>query len=136
MKPRRLHHVNFIFRDLDAAAERFERLGVGPFEFAEIEARGVRTARAKIGETWFVLVSPTSFDSVPAQYLAENGEGFFLLSLGVDDLDLALESLATRGITAGPAREGLLDWRVADVATDETLGVQLQFAEDVDENPV
>lgn len=126
---RNVHHINFLFHDLDAAVARFSALGLGPFRYEALPARGVSTARVKVGETWIVLVSPTDPDSVPGRALSERGEGFFLLSFGVDDLDAALEQLnETRDVVAGPARPGLQNWRVADV--DAGLDLKLHLTED------
>jgi hypothetical protein len=130
---RSIHHVNFIFRDLEKAIERFESVpGIGPFRIEELPERGVRTARALVGGTWFVIVSPTRADSAPGQYLEEHGEGFFLLSFGVVDIDKAVAALGARDpdMKIGAVRAGVGHWRVADLPTDATLGVQIQLTED------
>ena len=111
MTPSGIHHVNFIVRDLDEAMPRFERqLGLERFEVVDHAPRGARVARARVGESWFVLVSPYDPDSVPGRYLAKHGEGFFLLSLAVDDVEAP--------------RDGILDWQVEDLG--EVHGAQFQ----------
>ena len=128
---RGIHHINFLFRDLERAVAHFERrLGLGPFEFADLDTRGVRTARVRVGETWLVLVSPTDADSVPARHIDKNGEGFFLLSFAVDDLGEALEALAATGTSVAEPRAGLANWQVADLDPAQTLGLSLQLASD------
>jgi len=132
---RNVHHVNFIYRDLDAAIDRFERLlDIGPFQREDLPERGVRTARALIGETWIVLVSPTRADTVPGRYLAEHGEGFFLLSFGVDDIDRSIAALRKRdpSMTVGEIRDGAGHWKIADLPTGASLGVLFQLTEDPD----
>jgi methylmalonyl-CoA/ethylmalonyl-CoA epimerase len=100
--PAGIHHVNFIVRDLDEAMPRFEKiLGLAPFEVVDHAPRGARVARSRLGGSWFVLVSPYDAESVPGRFLAEHGEGFFLLSLSVDDVN--------------NPRAGIADWRVEDV---------------------
>ena len=129
----KIHHLNFLFEDLETAVGRFESaLGLGPFEFDELPARGVRTARARVGESWIVLVSPAGApDSAPMRYLREHGEGFFLVSFGVADLDRAIADLeSSRGTVAGPVRDGIAGWRVADLPEEETAGIPVQIAED------
>jgi len=130
----RIHHVNFLFKDLELAVERFETtLGIGPFEYESLPDRGVRTARAAIGESWIVLVSPTADEGVPAAHLREHGEGFFLLSFGVDDLGRAIDELSAAGrVAVGATRDGIAGWRVADLPLDATLGVPVQIADDGD----
>ncbi len=130
---RRIHHINFIFRDLDAAIDQFQALlDVGPFETATLPERGVRTARVQIGETWLVLVAPTRDDSVPGQYLKQHGEGFFLLSFGVANLDDSIAAMEQRlgDRAAGPKRQGLSGWRIADIDLRKSAGIPLQLTED------
>ena len=128
--PRSVHHINFLYRDLHRAVAEFERLGLGPFVFEDLAERGVQTARVDLNGVWLVLVAPTTPDSVPGQYLEANGEGFFLLSFGVDALADAADALSGRGVALGPVREGLDGWRVADIETPAAIGLTLQIAED------
>ena len=118
-----IHHINFIVHDLETAIERFERIfGMKVTKRDALPGRGVETARFRLGESWFVLVQPVEEGTEPARFLAENGEGMFLLSFAVDDLaDFA-------GI--GPVRHGLDEWRVADLDPAETYGVLCQFTQD------
>lgn len=110
--PSSIHHVNFVVRDLEEACERFEKaLNLTPFEAVDHAPRGARVARSRIGESWFVLVAPYDTDSVPGRYLEEHGEGFFLLSLAVDELV--------------DTRPGILDWRVKDLG--EIHGALMQL---------
>lgn len=125
-----VHHINFLYRDLRRAVAHFERLGLGPFVHEDLEDRGVRTARVELNGVWLVLVSPTKEDSVPGRYLREHGEGFFLLSFGVDALADVADALSDNNVTLGPVRSGIGGWRVADIDSAATLGLQLQVAED------
>jgi len=110
-----IHHVNFVVRDLDEACRRFENeLGLSPFEIVDHAPRGAKVARSRIGDTWLVLVAPYDPDSVPGQYLEAHGEGFFLLSLAVDELD--------------DTRPGILDWQVKDLG--EIHGALMQLTKD------
>ena len=131
MPPTRIHHINFVVRDLDEAMPRFQQaLGLADFEVLEHRPRGAQVARARVGESWLVLVSPYDPESVPGQHLAKHGEGFFLLSIGYDDIVTQLERLEASGVqvTDRKPRDGILDWRIADIG--ELHGVHLQLAED------
>ena len=131
MPPNRVHHLNFLVRDLDEAMDRFERLlDVEPFSLVEHAPRGANCARTRVGETWLVLVCPYDDDSVPGKYLARNGEGVFLVSFGVDDLAAQLDVLEHGGIepTDNAPRSGILDWKVADVG--EIHGAIVQLTQD------
>ena len=127
-----VHHINFIVADLDAAVQAYQStLGLGPFEYEDLPERGVLTARFQIGEVWIVLVSPRSKDSVAAHHLAAHGEGFFLMSFGVDNLDQAMAELAERGALpeGRTARPGICDWQVADLETEHHLGVRFHLTQ-------
>lgn len=127
-----VHHINFIVADLDAAVQAYQStLGLGPFEYEDLPERGVLTARIKIGEVWIVLVSPRSKDCLAAQHLAVHGEGFFLLSFSVDNLDQAMAELAERSALAEgrTARPGICDWQVADLETEHRLGVRFHLTQ-------
>lgn len=127
-----VHHINFIVADLDAAVQAYQStLGLGPFEYEELPERGVLTARIQIGEVWIVLVSPRSKDSIAGRYLVDNGEGFFLMSFGVDNLDLAMAELADRGALpkGRTARSGIFDWQVIDLDTEHKLGARFHLTQ-------
>jgi methylmalonyl-CoA/ethylmalonyl-CoA epimerase len=125
-----IHHLNFVVADLDAAVTAYQnRLGLGPFHRDDLPHRGVSTARVKVGDTWIVLVSPRRDDCDVARYLATHGEGFLLMSFGVDDLDHAIGKLAERGTVAGDARAGLCDWWVVDLKTEAELGVRFHLTQ-------
>ncbi len=131
MSPTGIHHINFIVRDLDEAIASYERiLGVAPFVVVDHALRGARAARIRVGECWLVLVCPYDAESVPGRFLAEHGEGFFLLSLGVEDLAQSIEQLGAEGVecTDTKARAGILDWRVADIGA--VHGALMQLTED------
>ena len=130
--PISIHHINFIVSDLEGSVMKYSNLlGLGPFEFDDLPERGARTARVNLGDSWLVLVCPTRMNSVPGQFLEANGEGFFLLSLGINDLDSALEHYGNVGVTlpGAKARSGLMDWRVFDLQTEEALGVKFHLTE-------
>ncbi len=124
-----VHHINFIVRDLEAAVVSWERiLGRGVDARHRLDERGVDTARFDLGGTWVVLVQPTG-PGAPADYLAANGEGFFLLALGADSLDAEAERLGP-SLLQGDTRTGLDGWRVRDLEVGQTFGAQLQLAEE------
>ncbi len=124
-----IHHLNFIVRDLDATVPIWEKLlGMPVARRDELTERGVIAARFRLGETWLVLVQPTRTDSVPGRFLAAHGEGFFLLSLGVDSLSDELARLGDAAFS-GPVRTGAEGWQVRDLNRALLDGVQLQLTE-------
>jgi methylmalonyl-CoA/ethylmalonyl-CoA epimerase len=128
---RGIHHLNFIVRDLEAAIPAWERrLGLPVAARDELPERGVLAARFRVGDTWLVLVQPTRTDSVPGRYLEAHGEGFFLLSFGVDSLAAAADRPDFPGY-AGPSRTGADGWQVRDLAHGPGAGpVVIQYTEE------
>ncbi|WP_018403854.1 VOC family protein [Marinobacter gelidimuriae] len=137
MSIQKIHHINFLVKELDAAIRIYTALlGGSHFTKDELSARGALTARTRLGEQWIVLVQPTDPDSVPGRHLKAHGEGFFLMSLGVDDMESSLSDLANAGLepTRDTDRKGLLNWWVRDLDTDQTFGAQIQLCEERLEN--
>ena len=131
----RIHHINLLVRDLDAAVARYSSaLGVGDWLFGDLAGRGVRTARFRAGESWVVLVQPTDPEGVPGRYLAEHGEGLFLLSFGVSSLEDALDGLEDQ-LRSGEPRQGLEGWHIADLSQEAFFGAQLQLTQDPGKYP-
>ncbi|MDJ0655948.1 MAG: VOC family protein [Xanthomonadales bacterium] len=127
---RGIHHINFLVRDLDAAIQRYEALLGVPVTVREpLPRRGVDTARFRLGDTWLVLIQPTGA-GIPADHLEQHGEGFFLMSLAVDDLEQSSQSLAGSPLQPGPIRHGVANWRIADLDRNQTFDAQLQLAEE------
>jgi len=127
-----IHHINFVVADIDTAVKAYQRmLGLGPFEYEELPERGVSTARARVGNAWIVLVSPHDERSIAGRHLKDHGEGFFLMSFGVDNLDQALAEFVQRDATSidSRARSGIHGWRVADLETEDSLGVKLHLTQ-------
>jgi methylmalonyl-CoA/ethylmalonyl-CoA epimerase len=129
---KRIHHINFIVRDLAQAAARFgQLLGVTPGAVESLPHRGVQLVRFKLAEVWLVLVQPVDPESVPGRYLAQRGEGFFLLSCEVDSLEVSARELLAHGLGAlqDEARQGLDGWRLLDLDPAEFFGINIQLLE-------
>ena len=129
---RGVHHLNFLVRDLDEAAARYQRtLGVEIERRDELPGRGVRTARFRAGDTWIVLVQPVA-DGEPMRHLERHGEGFFLIAYEVDDVLLAAGRARVAGAraTSDAPRDGLDCWQVIDIDAAAMNGVIVQLCQD------
>lgn len=127
---RSIHHVNFIVRNLEASLPAWEELLGQPVTSRdELPARGAKIARFRLANAWLVLIEPTRPDTPPGRHLAEHGEGFFLLSFGVDSLADEASRLGEDWF-ATPVRSGLDGWRVRDLEPARTAGVQCQLTEE------
>lgn len=130
---KRVHHINFVVHDLDAAVRKYQELfGLENCEYLDHPHRLVKTARFKVGETWIVLLQPLDRESSPGKHLRQHGEGFFLISYEVENLDAAMKRIKDKGGTLQDeqARVGILNWQVADIDPDSTIGAWIQLVEE------
>ncbi|MGK0440591.1 MAG: methylmalonyl-CoA/ethylmalonyl-CoA epimerase [Pseudohongiellaceae bacterium] len=137
MSVKHIHHINFIVKDLITGIQSYrELLGVEAFIVDDLPSRGVKTARAKVGESWLVLVQPVDMSGIPGQHLQTHGEGFFLISYAVDNLPKAAEQVRASGraMTTKQSRPGLENWRVWDIDQADTFGAQIQLCQEINEN--
>lgn len=129
----KIHHLGFVVKNLDASVDRYSRLlGMLPTSRDTLDERGVVTARFNLGGIWLVLIQPVQKNSEPGRYLAEHGEGFFMLSLCSDGLEETDRALSARDLSLdwSTLRQGLDNWRVADLKNWRDFGAVVQFAED------
>jgi len=132
VKPRRIHHVDVVVRDLDHAVEQYRKvLGIDPQPRESLASRGIDLVRFRVGETWLILVQPTSDQGPVADFLAANGEGFFHMAIEVDDVTAAASAMSGRGVRLAndTPRMGVEGWKLVDVQIEETLGAMVQFVE-------
>jgi methylmalonyl-CoA/ethylmalonyl-CoA epimerase len=121
-----IHHINFVVADLVKSLDYFTRLLQQEPVVENLPQRKVKTARYKIGESFLVLVQPTSSSGVVADILARKGEGIFLLSFATESIEEALIELELRYTDK---REGLNGWSICDIAPFEQYGAILQLTQ-------
>jgi len=109
----KIDHIAIAVKDLDAALKTFTANFGFPVEgLGEVPQLNIRRAFLSIGDASLELFQPTNDASPGAKFIAERGEGLYVLSLEVDDLHAAAETLANKGITV----------RIQDVTDGPRLG--------------
>lgn len=94
MKIEKIDHICFAVKDLDAARENYEgTLGFKLDTIYTAESEKIRVARYYVGEVAIELMEATGPDSEVAKFIERQGEGFFLISYRVPDVDEALAEL-------------------------------------------
>ncbi len=129
---KRIDHVVIATEDLADAAAKWERnLGL---RAAETVSRplgsGFQAARLPVGDAFVELVQPVEETGRFAAQFRERGEGFFSISIEVDDLDGAVSYLRGKGARVSDPEQGI--WpgsRVARVNRSSAHGVSLQLIE-------
>jgi len=97
MKVEKIDHISIVVRNLDKARKAYERiLGLELHSTYVSEEEKIRVARYQVGDVWLELMEPTAEGDV-ARFLARQGEGIFLISYKVPDVDHAMSELKDRG---------------------------------------
>ena len=129
MKATRIDHIAVVVKDLEAAVATYqhnfdlEKAGGG-----EVPALGIHNAFLQIGGARIELMTPTSATGPVAEFLEQRGEGMYLLSLEVEDLDETVTHLEAAGARVRVA-EGSTGQRLAFVSPKSAHGVLLQLLE-------
>lgn len=126
---KKIDHIAIAVKDLDTAVKTFTDTFAFPVERSgDVPALGIRNAFLGIGDASLEMFQPTTEDNPTAKFLAEHGEGMYLLSLEVDDLTAAAAQLQEKGIKVsvqdvpgGP--------RLGFISPKKTHGVLLQLIE-------
>ena len=129
---KRIDHVVIATEDLEDAAAKWERnLGL---RVAERVSRplgsGFEVARLPVGDAFIELVQPVEETGRFAEQFRERGEGFFSISIEVDDLDAAVGYLREKGARVSAPEPGI--WpgsRVARISQSSAHGVSVQLIE-------
>ena len=99
MKIRAIDHLCIAVEDLEKARRVYEEnLGLELHSLYEAESEKIRVARYYLGDVALELIQATSPDSEVAKFLRKRGEGFFLISYRVDDVEDALAELKAKRV--------------------------------------
>ena len=127
MKVQKIDHVGIVVKDLDTALATYVRhfgFAVDSSKGGEVAALGIRNAFMPVGESDLEFIQPTTDAGPVAQFAKDRGEGTFMLSIAVDDINAAVEHLRGLGARVGDPNNG-----VAFVSMKSTHGVNLQLVQ-------
>ncbi len=124
---KKIDHVAIAVKDLDAAVKTFTGNFGFPIErIGEVPALNIRRAYLTIGDAWLELFQPTAGANPATKFIAERGEGMYVLSLEVDDLQAAVQALGQKGIKVNV--QEVPNWpRLGFISPKATHGVLLQL---------
>ena len=129
MKATRIDHIAVAVKDLDAAVATYQHnFDLEKVSGGEVPSLGIHNAFLQIGGAQIELITPTSATGPVAEFLEQGGEGLYLLSLEVENLDNAVSHLQEAGARVKVA-EGSTGQRLAFVSPKSTHGVLLQLLE-------
>ena len=122
MKVKKIDHISIAVRDLDSARKTYEDiLGLELDSTYTSEEEKIKVARYRLGDVWLELMEPTAEGDV-SRFLDRRGEGIFVISYEVPDVDLALSELKGKGYqTIDDSPRHLLDSRYAFITHPREL---------------
>lgn len=128
LKVTRVPLVSVAVSSLDATIQQYEGLfGQPPVVVEDVPALPARRARFQVGDLQVDLLEPAASNGGLADFVRYQGDGLFMVSLAVPDVDEAVQLLRERGTAAGKPtfrrRAPLLDH-------SQTLGARFQLIEE------
>jgi methylmalonyl-CoA/ethylmalonyl-CoA epimerase len=98
MKIERIDHICFAVRDLEKTKQIYrDNFSLVPEVEYIAESEYIKVARYYVGEVAVEFMESTSPRGEVAKFIEKRGEGVFLISYKVDDLDRALGELKQKG---------------------------------------
>ena len=126
----KIDHIGIVVKDLAAGVATFERnfgLAADATRGGEMPAMGLKNAFIPVadsGEADIEIIQPLGEEGAVATFAKERGEGQFLLSIAVDNIDAAVEKLRAAGARVSDPRGGL-----AFVSMKSSHGVNIQLVQ-------
>lgn len=98
MKVKEIDHICFAVKSLKQARKVYEGLmGLQPACEYTAEQEGIRVIRYYAGSVAIEIMEPTNSTCEVARFLDRHGEGFFLISYRVDNVEETLKKLNVSG---------------------------------------
>lgn len=125
MKILGIDHICIAVRDLEDARKRYEGdLGLEPAAIYTAPEEKIRVVRYYVGGVALELMEPTEQGSEVAKFIQRRGEGVFLISFRVPDVEEALRELHRKGVkTVDSEPRYLMGNRYAFIHPRELCGV-------------
>jgi methylmalonyl-CoA/ethylmalonyl-CoA epimerase len=98
LKAEKIDHICIAVKDLDQARRIYEEtFGLELALEYVAESENIRVARYYLGEVALELMESTSPDGDVARFIRKKGEGVFLISYRVEDVESGLAELKAKG---------------------------------------
>lgn len=95
----KIDHICIAVRNLNETRRKYEEdLGLKPHVIYEAPTEKIKVIRYYVGETAIELIEPTDDESEVAKFLRKKGEGVYLISYRVTDVNMALKELHQKGV--------------------------------------
>ncbi|OPY75960.1 MAG: Glyoxalase/Bleomycin resistance protein/Dioxygenase superfamily protein [Syntrophorhabdus sp. PtaU1.Bin153] len=99
MKIQKIDHICFAVKNLEETKRVYkDDFGLDPTVEYVAQSEKIKVARYCIGDVAVEFLQATDPDGEVAKFITKRGEGFFLISYKVDDLEKALAELKAKDI--------------------------------------
>ena len=99
MKIEKIDHICFAVENLERTKKIYEEnFGLVPTVEYVAESESIKVARYYVGEVAVEFMESTGPEGEVAKFIEKRGEGVFLISYKVDNLDRALAELKGKGV--------------------------------------
>jgi methylmalonyl-CoA epimerase len=131
IKVKKINHIAIAVEDIDQALAFWQvALGLKLDHIEEVPNQKSKVAFLPLGEGELELVQPTDPETGLAKFLSEKGGGIHHLCLEVDNIELALEELKTKGVRLINETPQVLSGRkIAFIHPKSATGVLLELYE-------
>ena len=129
---KKIEHLGIAVSDLKAAEKIFtDVLGVTPYKREEVESEGVMTSFFKAGDSKIERLQSITKDGPIARHISKRGEGLHHIAFKVDDLELEISDLESKGYRciSGP-KDGADGKRIAFLHPSDTAKVLVELCAD------
>ncbi len=128
---KRIAHVAIATRSIAVNAEFYKLLGLELDSIEVVPGQKVKAAVMNVGDSAVELIEPMEPDSPISQFLENRGQGLHHISLEVDDLQSALDSLKEHNIKLidQKPRQGAEGRLIAFIHPDSTGGVLVELSQ-------
>ena len=102
---KRIDHLVVAVEDVEEAAALYTDVyGLEVSEVQDLSHLGLKAINIELGNAYIELAQPTNPDGPVGKFLADKGEGLYLIAVQVDDLPGTVEKLKEQGarILGGP----------------------------------
>jgi methylmalonyl-CoA epimerase len=126
---KRLNHISVAVPSIDDALKFYrDLLGLEVTRIVTHEARQLRIAFVKIGETEIELLEPLDDDNTVQRFIQRRGPGLHHICLEVDDIRATMDELMERGVEfVDPDPEPGAVGQVAFILPDVGRGVLVEL---------
>ena len=97
MNIEKIDHISIATRDLEKACKAYENiLNIQLTVKYSSDKEKIKVARYRVGDIWLELMEPIGEGDV-SRFLDKHGEGIFVISYKVSDVDCAMAELKQKG---------------------------------------